>query len=173
MPAVKTEANPKRFALITVSLMGLTLFSSANAEPDFKRIAETLAAGIIKQGPVKVAVLTFPHHDHHKSEGPLIISEFVASALAANKKVSVVERHKLNQVLEEMRLSQTSVMDPQSVQAIGRTLGADIIVTGTIINLPNNKCEVNARALLAGSGRVIAAERSFADVTWPERRRLD
>lgn len=143
------------------------------AEMDLKQVAAALASKIHKQGSVKVAVLTLPHHDNHLSDGPLEISEKLACALATNKKIVVVERHKLNQVLQEMHLAESGMIDPQTTKSIGQALGADVIVTGTLINLPNDKCEVNTRALLANSGRIIAAERTLIDRTWSDRRSLN
>ncbi|MCG3205067.1 MAG: hypothetical protein KCHDKBKB_01784 [Elusimicrobia bacterium] len=143
------------------------------AEMSLKKVAAELAAQIRKQGPTTVAVLALPHHDNHKSDGPMTISEILASNLAADNKFTVVERHKLNQALSELRLSTTGMIDPQTAKAIGQMLGAEVIVTGTLINLPDDMCEVNVRALLAKNGRVIAAERTTLERTWKDKRVLN
>lgn len=144
------------------------------AESDSLRIvAAELARGISKQGPVKVAVLNLGQVDDRISDGPAFVSEQLAGYLAMNKKISVVERHRLVSALEEMHMSETGLLDPQSVKSIGTMLGADVIVTGTLINLAHDKSEVNARAMFPANGRVIAASRALIDRTWNERRRLE
>ncbi len=155
----------------------LTLFLIAlpplHAESDpLKSVAAGLAKEIRKQGPINVAVLGLVHHDNHFSDGPGILSDRLASWLSTEKKIAVVERDRLEQALDELRLGQTGTMDPQTVKSLGTAVGADVIITGTIINLPHEKCEVNARALWANNGRVLAAARAVVDRTWKDRKRL-
>ncbi len=158
--------------LLFLGLLVLTPHARATETDPLKRVAAELSAGIRKQGKVQVAVLALPHHDDRESDGPFMVSEKLAGFLAAEKNFPVVERHHIVQVLEELHLSETGVLDPSSAKIIGDTLGAAIIVTGTLINLPHGECEVNARALRSDTGLVVAASRTIVQQTWASKRSL-
>lgn len=157
-------------------LLAIVLFAAvplfAEVDP-LKNVAAELAGGIRKQGPVKVAVLPLAHHDDHYSDGVTLLSDRLTSWLAADKTLSVVERDRLDKALEELHLGQSGQLDSSSVKSLGQSLGADVIVTGTIVNLPKDKSEVNARALLSKNGRIVSAGRAVVERTWRDRRQLD
>ncbi|MCB4755930.1 MAG: CsgG/HfaB family protein [Elusimicrobia bacterium] len=151
-----------------VSLLFFSTLLWAAADP-LKRVAKELADDISRHGPTRVAVLAVPHHDNHYSDGPFLVSEQMATYLAMDKRLKVIERNHIVQILGELRLSETGLMDPKSARRIGEVLGADVIVTGTLIDLDNQKTELNARALLSGSGRIIGASRTLLDRSWEGR----
>ena len=143
------------------------------AAPDpLEKVAKELADGIGTQRQAKVAVVGIAHHDNHKSDGPALVSERLTTYLAKDKRFHVVERNQIAQILSELRLSETGLINRASAKRIGEGLGADVIVTGTLIDLGNQKTELNARALFSGTGRVIAASRTLLDRTWLGRRNL-
>lgn len=161
----------KRALLLTFFLSAVS-FLRAESDP-LKSVAAQLAEGIRKQGPVTSAVLRLAHHDKHASDGPAVISDRLTGWLSAEKKITVVERDRLEQALDELHLGHTGRLDPQTVKSLGQLLGAEVIVTGTIINLPKGQSEVNARAVLSKNGRIIAAGRAIVERNWNDRRRLD
>lgn len=143
-------------------------FVCAEADP-LRKIADELARGISRARTAKVAVLAVPHHDQHLSDGPFMVSERLATYLAKDKRVSILERNHIVQILSELHLSETGVLDPKTAKRIGDVLGADVIITGTLIDLDNGKSEINVRALYSNNGRVIAASRGLLDRTWDGR----
>jgi len=157
-----------------IPLLLLLLCSRLFAVSDpLKKVATEIAEGVSRQGRLKVAVLAVPQHDNHYSDGPSIVSERLATYLAMDKRVTVLERNHILQILSELKLSETGLLDPKSTQRIGEVLGADIIVTGTLIDLDNHKTELNARALFSGTGRVVAASRALLNRDWAGRPGLE
>lgn len=70
--------------------------------------------------------------------------------LQKSHSVRVVEREFLDQVLAEMKLSQSSLVDERSAVQVGRILGAKIIVFGSVAILGD---EAQARARIVGVER--------------------
>lgn len=137
------------------------------AEPDgFKKVAFDLAQGLKKNPKKLVAVLTLPQANNTMSEGSYVVSDRLASELARDKQLSVLERHHMAQVLSEYRLSETGLVDTKATKRLGQVLGADIIVTGTLIDLNRFQSELNVRGLHAGTGIIMAASRGFIDRVW-------
>jgi len=62
-----------------------------------------------------------------------MLSNRVTQELQADGKVQVVERELLNKLLEELKLSSSSLADPSTAIKIGKLLSARIMVTGGII----------------------------------------
>lgn len=140
-----------------------------HADDPLKKVAAELADGIAKVKDAHVAVLAVPHHDSHPSEGPFVVSERLATFLVMDKRLSVLERNHIVQILDELHLSETGVLDLKSAQRVGQALGANVIVTGTLIDLEKKKSELNVRALYADTGQIIAASRTTLDQNWQSR----
>lgn len=69
-------------------------------------------------------------------------------------------------MLQEQKLSSTGLIDPTSVRELGRILGVDAIVSGTISDL-GISMKVNARIISTETGTVFAA--ASANITKDER----
>jgi curli biogenesis system outer membrane secretion channel CsgG len=155
------------------ALLCLFLAGAAQAAPDpMKRVAAELADALSRQKGARVAVLSVPHHDNRMSEGPQMISERLTTYLVMDKRIHVLERNHIVQLLKELHMSETGLVDPASAKRIGEVLGADVIVTGTLIDLDGNQSEINVRALVADSGRVVAASRAVLERNWESPRVL-
>jgi TolB-like protein len=158
------------FKLIPVAIFALSLTTLCHAGADpFKKIAKDLSREIKHLKEPRVALLAFPYHDDKESSGSSIVSERLTTHMAGIKGVRVVERSLIKKVLEEQHLSETGVIDPSSAQKLGKVLGVNVIVTGTLIDLDDGRTEVNARALKAETGEVMAATRSLIKRSWSDR----
>lgn len=60
------------------------------------------------------------------------LGEVLAVALADRKGMTVVDRGKLADVLAEQKLGLSALVDPGTAAGVGRLLGADVVVAGTI-----------------------------------------
>jgi hypothetical protein len=129
-------------------------------------LAKKLAAGASALGNKKIAVLTFPYHDEKISSGSRLISERLTTCLVGQKGVRVLERNLIGELLKERRLAESGIIDPRSLKAIGKIFDADAIVTGTLIDLPNDKTEINARLIRTDTGEVLSAGRVTVERTW-------
>lgn len=160
----------KRTSLALIFLM-LPLAAQAASDP-LRKTARQLGLKIASSEKPRVAILAFPYHDGKISSGSSIISERLTTYLAAVKGVRIVERSLLRKLLEEQHLSETGMTDPSAVRKIGKILDVDVIVTGTLIESADGRTEVNARALQAGTGEVIAASRLSMKKVWNDSPRF-
>ena len=74
--------------------------------------------------------------DEEKAPLALGLTEFTAIDLSKIKSLTVVERAKLNFLLQEMALTETGVIDTTRAPQVGRILGSRNIVTGRVTS-PN------------------------------------
>jgi hypothetical protein len=65
------------------------------------------------------------------------LQEDLTGLLVDSGQFSVVERAKLGTILEEIQLGQTGAMDPATAQKAGKLIGAELILTGTLIASEN------------------------------------
>ncbi|MCX7918899.1 MAG: DUF1566 domain-containing protein [bacterium] len=63
------------------------------------------------------------------------VAEILSSALIKSKKYRVIERSALLKVLKEQKLQMTDLVDTKSAVEVGKFLGAETIVTGSIIKM--------------------------------------
>jgi len=158
-------------ARLWVILFLFPSFLFAEADP-LKSIAQELAGGLSGKKNLKVAVLAVPYFDNRSSVGPTAVSEKLETLLVLDKRISVLDRHHVVQLLEEQHLSETGILDVRSTQRMGKLLGADIIITGTLIDLDDERTELNVRCLSPESGRIVTASRGILSRTWGGKPKL-
>ena len=69
----------------------------------------------------------------------------------------------MSKVLKEFQLSQTGLIDAASVKEIGKILGADAIITGSVMML-RERLRLDARIIDVGTGAILAAESTLGNV---------
>lgn len=157
----------KRFLLALMLVSGCSLWSLAGGD-SLRKVAKELGKKIQKMEKPRVGLLSFPYHDGKISSGSSILSERLTTYLAEMKGIRVVERSLLKKILEEQHLSETGVVDANSAQQIGKVLGVDVIVTGTLIDSAGDETELNARVLKSDTGEVLAASRAVVKRSWSD-----
>jgi curli biogenesis system outer membrane secretion channel CsgG len=81
------------------------------------------------------------------------LTTMLTNELAARGSFTVVERQKLRAVLEEQDLAESGRMTPGQGAELGKLLGADYLVTGTVTAF-EEQTETRAKGGLFGRGRV-------------------
>jgi len=84
------------------------------------------------------------------------VQEDVTTALVNSGQFNVVERLKLKSVLEELELSQTGAIGSKNAKQIGKLLGADVILTGTLA-ATGEQWNVNLRMVNTETGLITVA----------------
>lgn len=90
-----------------------------------------------------------------KAEGRLI-AERLTTKLVRTGEFEVIERGRLESVLQELRLSASGVVDDKTALKAGEILGAGAVITGTLARV-DGKFEINARAINVAGGRILTA----------------
>lgn len=122
-PSTPRRATPAAGPLPTLALLGLAL---ALATPP---VAAQDAA------PVRIAVLDLENHsgwDYWGGELGSTAADELATGLVRTGAFSVIERERLQLVLDEQSLGQSGAVDPSTAARIGEILGVQAIVTGSV-----------------------------------------
>ncbi len=75
------------------------------------------------------------------------IAEILTTTLAANEKIRVVERAKLQQLLDEQKLSASSRIDEETAVKLGRILGAHHFIMGAFVIDTKDRMRVDVRSV--------------------------
>lgn len=168
MHAVRSDQN---IAKIIFGIMFIFFFSAGDvisSTKAYKMLARKIAAGAKSLENRKIAILPFIHHDGSTSSGSIIISERLITYISEFKSISVIERTLLNEVMKEHKLAETGIIDQATTKEIGKILGVEAIVTGTLINIENKLIEINARMIHTETGKILSAGRITVKRTWEE-----
>lgn len=69
--------------------------------------------------------------------------------------LQIIERNNLNQVIKELQLSSTDMLDPNAAAKLGRLVGADGVVTGTL-SVAGTSYRINARIVAVETATIAA-----------------
>ncbi|MCM2267292.1 MAG: FlgO family outer membrane protein [Elusimicrobiales bacterium] len=165
----------KTFILLMLLGLQAPVFAAApaakagtSASAELSDLAGELGKGVKASPGIKLAVLAFPYTSEKASEGPVVVQERLTTLLAGNKKVVLIERGLMKKVMEELKLQASGAVDEETVKKLGKMLGADAVVTGTLNDLQEGNCEVNARVVETESGKILAAASALVTKTWSD-----
>ena len=132
--------------------------------------------------PVRIAVLPFKSHPASPASGELAYEAF-STYLLELKGYSVVDRGSLDQLIKEQKLTQTGAIDQEKAVEIGKLLGAQGVVLGTVteyiprsyLMFPPAKVSLTARMINTKTGEVEwtashsrgGLNRWFTWIVWP------
>jgi TolB-like protein len=136
------------------------------------RIAEPLASPVrtASTGPSptptpkdanarRIAVLYFDDHSRNQALAPLRtgLTDMLISDLDGARAVRVIERERLNAVLDELHLQASTTVDPATSQRIGRVLGVEFLLLGSYFELMG-QLRVDARLVRVETGEIVRSE---------------
>ncbi len=122
----------------------------------FSNLFDEMLLGLaIEQKPV-VAVSGFTVRDGSTNALITLLDEMVTVAFGQDTSVDLVERARLDSVLEEQELALSGLVDTATAVEVGRILSADYIVTGTVLPSANSVI-VFGRVVNVQTGRVESA----------------
>ncbi|MBI2387291.1 MAG: hypothetical protein HYV14_14960 [Elusimicrobia bacterium] len=139
------------------------------ASTDLKDLASAVTTASAARNVKRVAVVPFTAPRGAASFSGAIVSERLVIQILARGELDLVERRFLDKVLEEQRLGVFGIMDQDTVKTLGKVLGVDAILTGTIVELKGERVEVNARLIHAETAQVLAADTVRVAKDWEER----
>ncbi|MFQ3582649.1 hypothetical protein J8C06_13335 [Chloracidobacterium validum] len=94
--------------------------------------------------PKRVAVAPFSQTVDAKIVA--VLESELANALATYCNLKLVERQQLGQVLSELKLSNSELVDPKAAQKVGKIIAADYLVLGEILDYGAARGAVSDRA---------------------------
>ncbi|MFW5992223.1 MAG: FlgO family outer membrane protein [Halanaerobiaceae bacterium] len=154
------------YSLILILLLTILLTTPVIAENQFlagmEDITQSLIEGLdeeLKNGEVhNIAVADFITKDDETTELSKFIAENIIISLTdqANKNIKVLERQRLNSVLEEHDLLTSGILKMDTAEKIGELLGANSIIVGKYYNL-DTSIHVIAKIVSVKTGYIYAA----------------
>jgi TolB-like protein len=93
-----------------------------------------------------IAILYFENKGQKADLNPLQkgLAEMVITDLAKVKKLKVVERIRLHELMQELNLAETDMVDQRTAPRLGKLLGAYRLVKGSFFELTGDKINIDA-----------------------------
>lgn len=157
----------KNFKVIML-VLGLGVGAWAGWE-GYRFLARSMAQSAEKKDKRRVAVFGFSSETGDKTRASAIVTERLTTEIAASPNLEVIERGRLDEVLREQRLGAKGVVDAVTAKKVGNILGADAVVTGTVIDLDDKNVEVNARLVDTQDARILKAVSKTIKKDWAEK----
>ena len=156
--------NARKLTLTFLILAGIAA-SSGGADP-IKSLSQKLKRDIKAKECPLLAILNFPYSLGRISTGSTLVSERLLTYLA-QENAPLVERRLIQSILEERKMWDTGVIDPGSIKSMGRLLGVDAVVIGTLADSPDkDTTEVTARIVRVDTGEILSAGTIMTGREW-------
>lgn len=112
----------------------------------------------------KIAVLDFELTGEKQETTGMssILSEWFSTSIVRSGRFDVVERAMLQKIVSEQKLTMTGFIDNNSATELGKILGVNMIITGSVLK-QQNSLDINSRVFSVESGSIIAAESIHGD----------
>lgn len=103
-----------------------------------------------------IAILYFENKGQKAELNPLQkgLAEMVITDLAKVKSLKVVERIRLHEMMQEMNLSETDLVDQRTAPRLGKLLGAYRLVKGSFFELTGDKINIDAFVARTRTGQL-------------------
>jgi hypothetical protein len=132
-----------------------------------KNLYREITLDLVAKGEGAIAISGFTMKDGKSSELTTLLDEMAMLEITQLGTLRVIEREKMDMILEEQALSLSDLMDTSKAIDVGKLLTANHILTGTVIEMPNS---------VVIFGRVINVEtaeiESAAQVIVPKNREV-
>jgi TolB-like protein len=135
---------------------------------EYDQLAKELCQVNISTGQGKIAILPFSYLDKRKSDGGMIVSERLTTRVVKLKKFQVIERQLLENVMQEQHLEKSGIVDNETAKQIGKILGVDAVINGTLLDVENGMAEVNARLIKTETAEVVATGSAQVKKIWSD-----
>lgn len=132
----------------------------------YESLAERLSEAHDRVANRKVAVLPFSYTDKRESDDGVVVSERLLTRIIQERKLEAVERNLLEKVMGELKLQYSGAVDETSIKNLGKVLGVDAVVTGTIMRQADGRIEINARLIKAETAVILAAAVALVPCDW-------
>lgn len=118
--------------------------------------------------PKTIAVLYFENNsvvDKDKLD-PLKkgLADMMITEMTKVKGIKVVERQRIQSIIEELNLSETDMVDKSTSQQMGKLLGAKVMLFGGFSNLFNDKLRIDVRIVRTETGETLKAEEETGEL---------
>lgn len=125
-------------------------------------LAITLPGRLLSVETTSLAILDFSNNSLVDKEKHASLSqglaEIMITELSKVQSLRLVERQKINSLIQEMQLSQSGIISEDAGVQVGKLLGANFLVFGSFMISFNNQIRVDIRIVEVETGVTIKAE---------------
>jgi len=116
--------------------------------------------GIFLANTKTVAISYFDNTSGIEKYNPLSkgLADMLITELSNIESVQIVEREKLQKLIDEINLEQSEFFNPATAQQLGEGLGAEIILTGAFLSI-EPEMRIDARLIEVETGKIISASK--------------
>jgi TolB-like protein len=135
----------------------LISYSLAKAEPLEPEKPKIIIAG----EKVKIAILEFQplNEEARKDNLGKIFTEVLTTSFFKSEAFKIIEREQLQKILKELELTQSGIIDTSNAKQIGKMVGANAIVIGSVTKIGNDM-RLDARIIDVETGIILTAEKT-------------
>jgi opacity protein-like surface antigen len=133
-----------------------------------KDIAGELADSITKGERLRVAILPLEYRGRAGHPLGRQLADDLTYWLVKSKKVTVVERAMVDKVMQELAFQQTGAIDDTQAQKIGRGLGAQALILGTITDGDKHRAVIQTRIIRTETFEVISVSKFETRRDWEQ-----
>jgi TolB-like protein len=108
-----------------------------------------------------VAVLPFENKGASRDLGEIILDKMI-TVLWNQDRFKVMERAALDQVLAEQSLGQTGILDATTAAEIGKGIGVDAIIVGSVAASASGALSIDTRVIDTESAAIIVAHDAYS-----------
>lgn len=168
LPNWESNAMKKTTAILFGLFIGAVMAVPAHAKDDpYDKLARELSE-ISVSSQTKIAIIPFSYVDKKKTDAGTVISERLTTRIVKLKTFKVIERQLLENVMQELHLETTGVVDVETTKRLGKILGVEALITGTIMDIGEDTSEINARTINAETAELLATSSVEVKRTWGE-----
>jgi len=154
-PTLKKEASAIKESKENTSKVE-TSSQQKSLDDQIEDLCNQIAIEMSEYKKTTIAVIEFSDLDGNVSDLGKFLSEEVITKLFLTKKFKVIERQLLNKVIKEQKLQVSGIVDEVSAKKLGKLLGVNAIVSGTVAELATS-VKVNARLIGTETGEIFGA----------------
>lgn len=157
----------KNITKILSAALLLAFAAGAHAQSSYDQLAKEIAEAGAGLSNKKIAIIPFSYADGRvAAKDGAIISEKITMRMIKLQQFEIIERSVLDKVMAELKLQSSGAMDATSTKELGKLLGVEAIVTGTLVEMQAGKIEVNARLIKTETAQAIGASQVTVEKDW-------
>ena len=152
--------------------LAILIAGNASASDDqtydgqLKSLTQGLVVKIEKANQKSGSVLDFTDLQGQPTELGRFLAQEVADKLVSDvHSFTLVDRTNLQQLLRENKLTEEGLVNPETGQKLGRLVGIDTLIFGTVTPIGQQIVRLSVRAVAVETGKVVAAQSASLPMT--------
>lgn len=151
------------FPIVLISCSGQKAVVKQDAFDKGKIEVSTVGKSEPHKSDIIIAILPFNNNSPDKSldSTGVALADLISAQLASKKGFKLVERQRIEDILKEMKLGQTGMIDQNTAIQVGKMLGANVMGFGSFSTL-GKKVLLTMRLVKVETGEIVGgvSERS-------------